>query len=32
MIDHRNGFDQTGKNHLRTYDNIQKITTGQGKD
>ena len=25
-------FDQVVKNNLRTYDNIQKIATGQGND
>ena len=29
MIDGRNLFDQPVKNDLRTYDNIQKIVTGQ---
>ena len=28
----RNFFDQTARNNLITYDNIQKITTGQGDD
>ena len=28
----RNIFDQPVKNDLRTYENIQKITTGQGDD
>ena len=32
MIDEQNFFDQTVKNNLRTYDNIQKIVTGQGDD
>ena len=32
MIDGRNFFDQTVKTNLRTYDNITKITTGQGDD
>ena len=32
MIDEKNFFDQTVKNNLRTYDNIQKIVTGQGDD
>ena len=33
MIDGQNSFDQTvKKNDLKTYDNIQKITTGQGHD
>ena len=30
MIDGRNFFDQTVKNNLITYDNIRKITIGQG--
>ena len=32
MIDERNFFDQLVINNLRTYDNIQKIATGQGDD
>ena len=32
MIDGRNFFNQTVKNNLITYDNIQKIATGQGDD
>ena len=32
MIDGRNIFDQPIKNHLKIYDNIRKITTGQGND
>ena len=32
MIDGRNFFDQSVKNDLMTYDNIQKIATGQGDD
>ena len=32
MIDEQIFFDQTVKNNLRTYDNIQKIATGQGDD
>ena len=32
MIDGRNFFDQLLKNNLITYDNIQKIATGQGDD
>ena len=33
MIDGQNSFDQTvKKNDLKTYDNIQKIATGQGYD
>ena len=27
-----NFFDQPVENYLRTYDNIQKLTTGQGDD
>ena len=30
MIDGRNFFDQPIKNYLKTDDNIQKITPGQG--
>ena len=30
MIDGKNFFDQLVKNNLRTYDNIQKTTIGQG--
>ena len=30
MIDGRNFFDQPVKNDLRSYDNSQKISTGQG--
>ena len=30
MIDGRNFFDQTVKNNLITYDDIRKITIGQG--
>ena len=30
MINGRNYFDQLVKNDLRTYDNIQKVTIGQG--
>ena len=30
MIDRRNGFDQVIKNDQITYDNIQKISFGQG--
>ena len=29
MIDEQNSFGQAVKNDLRTYDNIQKIATGQ---
>ena len=32
MTDGRNFFDQNVKNNLRTYDDIQKIATGQGDD
>ena len=32
MIDRKNFFDQPVKIHMRTYDNIQKIATGQGDD
>ena len=32
MIDGRNFFDQSVKNNLITYDNIQKIATVQGDD
>ena len=32
MMDGQNFFDQPVKNNLRTYDNIQKIATGQGDD
>ena len=32
IIDGRNFFDQTVKNNLIAYDNIQKITTSQGDD
>ena len=32
MMDGQNFFDQPVKNNLRTYDNIQKIVTGQGDD
>ena len=32
MIDERNIFDQPIKNYLKTYDNIRKISTGQGDD
>ena len=30
MIDGQNFFDHPGRNDLITYDNIQKIATGQG--
>ena len=32
MIGGRKCFDQPIKNDLKTYDNIRKITTGQGDD
>ena len=32
MIDGRNFFDQPIKNDLKTYDNIRRISTGQGDD
>ena len=32
MIDGSNFFNQPVKNDLRTYNNIQKIATGQGDD
>ena len=32
MIKEQNFFDQLVINNLRTYDNIQKIATGQGDD
>ena len=32
MIHGNNFFDQLIKNDLKTYDSIQKITTGQGDD
>ena len=32
MIGRRNFFDQPIKNDLKTYDNIEKIATGQGDD
>ena len=32
MIDGKNFFDQPVKSNMRTYDNIQKIATGQGDD
>ena len=32
MIDGQNIFNQPAKNNFRTYDNIQKISTGQGDD
>ena len=32
MIDGKNLFDQPIKNDLKTYENIRKVTTGQGDD
>ena len=32
MIDGRNFFDQAIKNDIKTFENIRKITTGQGDD
>ena len=32
MIDGRKFFDQLVRNDLRTYDNIRKLGTDQGKD
>ena len=32
MIDGQNVFDHPVKNHIRTYDNLQKIVTGRGDD
>ena len=32
IIDGRNFFDQAVKNNIRIYDNIRKVTTGQGDD
>ena len=32
IIDRKIFFDQTVKNDLRTYDNIRKISSGQGDD
>ena len=32
MINGRNFLDQPVKNNLRTFENFQKITTGQGDD
>ena len=32
IADGRNFFDQPIKNYLKTYDNVRKITTGQGDD
>ena len=32
MTDGKSFFDQPGKRDMRTYDNIQKIATGQGDD
>ena len=32
MIDGKNFFDQPIKSYIKTYDNVRKITTGQGDD
>ena len=32
MVDGKNFLDQPVKNDIRTYDNIRKISTGQGDD
>ena len=32
MIDSKKFFDQSVKNHLRTYEKIQKMATGQRDD
>ena len=32
MVDGKNFFDQPVKSSVRTFDNIQKIVTGQGDD
>ena len=32
MIDGRNVFDQPVKDDIKSYENISKITTGQGDD
>ena len=32
MIDRKDFLDQTVKRDMRTYDNVQKIATGQGDD
>ena len=32
MIDGKNFFDQPINSHLKTYDNIRKVVTGQGDD
>ena len=32
MIDRKDFFDQPVKRDMRTYDNVQKIATGQGDD
>ena len=32
MINGKNVFDQPIKNHIKIYENIQKITSGQGDD
>ena len=32
MIDGKNVFDQPIKRYIKTFENIQKITSGQGND
>ena len=32
MIEGKNLFDQSIRNDIKTYENIQKISTGQGDD
>ena len=32
MIDGKNVFDQPIKSYIKTFENIQKITSGQGND
>ena len=32
MVNGKNSFDQPVKSSVRTYDNIQKVATGQGDD
>ena len=32
MIDGKNFFDQSIKSYIKTYENMQKITTSQGDD
>ena len=32
MIHRKNSFDQPFKSYIKTYENIRKITTGQGDD